>query len=274
MNDKSESSEAARWRAEAVRLERTLARLIEERECGHLVLCLENPLRPDLPTSRNPCRQCRLIENLRPDQVSLEDLPLNSRAYHALLALGCRQVSDVKRIPANQLTRFPNIGPSTAKHILEVIGATQPALPCFDREPERFATPLAPASTKSVGRKPKKKDPNGWLDLLKDIFGPGYRWRMACPINEEAFSVALGYALSRLTDRMRGVVIKRYGIEDGQRRTLAEVAEAQSVTSERVRQLQINALARLRKPSACVILRGFLPPPIGRRPQPEPAGKC
>ena len=49
-----------------------------------------------------------------------------------------------------------------------------------------------------------------------------------------------------LTARERSVVILRYGIGDGRSRTLLEVGKELSISRERVRQLEMVALAKLR----------------------------
>jgi RNA polymerase primary sigma factor len=53
-------------------------------------------------------------------------------------------------------------------------------------------------------------------------------------------------ALSDLTQRERSVVILRYGIGDGRSRTLLEVGKELGISRERVRQLEMVALAKLR----------------------------
>ena len=50
----------------------------------------------------------------------------------------------------------------------------------------------------------------------------------------------------------------RYGIPDGKRHTLREVGEKIGVTRERVRQIEAQALKRLRNPSILHQLRGYL----------------
>jgi RNA polymerase nonessential primary-like sigma factor len=52
--------------------------------------------------------------------------------------------------------------------------------------------------------------------------------------------------LARLTPRQRDVLSRRYGLHDHGIESLAEVAAALNVTRERVRQIQLEALARLR----------------------------
>ncbi len=62
-------------------------------------------------------------------------------------------------------------------------------------------------------------------------------------------------ALSTLTTRERAVVTLRYGIGDGRSRTLLEVGRELNISRERVRQLEMVALMKLRHASAAYKLR-------------------
>ena len=53
--------------------------------------------------------------------------------------------------------------------------------------------------------------------------------------------------LDQLPDRERDVIQRRFGLRNQHSETLAEVGDALGVTRERVRQIQIQALKRLRK---------------------------
>ncbi|MBC8101947.1 MAG: sigma-70 family RNA polymerase sigma factor [Cytophagales bacterium] len=57
----------------------------------------------------------------------------------------------------------------------------------------------------------------------------------------------LDTVLARLTDREREVVRMRYGLDDGAPRTLEEVGQFFQVTRERVRQIELRALKKLRR---------------------------
>jgi RNA polymerase primary sigma factor len=62
-------------------------------------------------------------------------------------------------------------------------------------------------------------------------------------------------ALSMLTPRERAVIILRYGIGDGRNRTLLEVGKELGISRERVRQLEVVALIKLRNTSDSASLR-------------------
>jgi RNA polymerase primary sigma factor len=68
----------------------------------------------------------------------------------------------------------------------------------------------------------------------------------------------LSSILNSLPERERKVLLMRYGLTDGKRRTLEEVGVAFGITRERTRQIEADALRRLRHPSVGKRLQGFL----------------
>jgi RNA polymerase primary sigma factor len=56
----------------------------------------------------------------------------------------------------------------------------------------------------------------------------------------------LGEAMSRLPERHRHVLVKRYGLDEEETATLAQLAEELKVSKERIRQLQREAERMLR----------------------------
>jgi len=65
-------------------------------------------------------------------------------------------------------------------------------------------------------------------------------------------------ALGDLPERERKVLALRYGLEDGRRRTLEEVGAAFGITRERTRQIEADAMRRLRAPEVGRRLHGYL----------------
>ena len=68
----------------------------------------------------------------------------------------------------------------------------------------------------------------------------------------------LAEVLTHLGDRERAVVRMRYGLVDGEPRTLEEVGRAFGVTRERVRQIEAKSLSKLRHPHLSDQLRDYL----------------
>ena len=64
--------------------------------------------------------------------------------------------------------------------------------------------------------------------------------------------------LKTLTPREETVLRMRFGLEDGQPKTLEEVGKEFNVTRERIRQIEAKALRKLRHPSRSKKLKDFL----------------
>ncbi len=69
---------------------------------------------------------------------------------------------------------------------------------------------------------------------------------------------AVKKALSELSEREQEVVRLRFGLDDGQMRTLEEVGRVFGVTRERIRQIEAKTLAKLRHPMRSQPLRDYL----------------
>ena len=76
-------------------------------------------------------------------------------------------------------------------------------------------------------------------------------------INKEKHN-AIMKVLNTLNEREREVISLRFGIEDGQNKSLEEVGEICGVTKERIRQIEIKALRKLRQPFRQSILQEYL----------------
>jgi RNA polymerase primary sigma factor len=91
-------------------------------------------------------------------------------------------------------------------------------------------------------------------DFVEDVSSPAPTEEVATHLLHEQLEKALG----RLPVREAQILKLRYGLEDGRVYTLEEVGQTIGVTRERVRQLEAQALNRLRQSSAHVILRDYL----------------
>jgi RNA polymerase primary sigma factor len=81
------------------------------------------------------------------------------------------------------------------------------------------------------------------------------------PSDATSFSLLkgkLGEAMVGLTERERKILELRYGLADGNPRTLEDVGREYKVTRERIRQIEAKALRKLRHPARRAKLEGFL----------------
>ena len=77
---------------------------------------------------------------------------------------------------------------------------------------------------------------------------------------EHSDQINVNFWLSQLSERQREVVVRRFGLDGQEQATLEEVGKAMGVTRERVRQVQNEALRRLRRflESDSKVLRGLI----------------
>ncbi|MEX2659130.1 MAG: RNA polymerase sigma factor RpoD [Acidimicrobiales bacterium] len=117
------------------------------------------------------------------------------------------------------------------------------------REIERIS--LDPLSLDSpVG----EEDDSNLSDFIQDMQADSPADAAARKLLNDAVREALG----ELSDRERQVVRLRFGLEDGQARTLEEVGREFGVTRERIRQIESKTLAKLRHPQRSQKLRDYL----------------
>ncbi|QSB04514.1 sigma-70 family RNA polymerase sigma factor [Natronoglycomyces albus] len=80
-------------------------------------------------------------------------------------------------------------------------------------------------------------------DLVADSDDPSPEELVIAGLERERIDVMLGH----LDERSAGIVRARYGLEDGREHSLTEVAQRFSLSRERIRQLEIQALSRLKE---------------------------
>ena len=112
----------------------------------------------------------------------------------------------------------------------------------YGREPISLHTPLGEDGDSEFG------------DLIEDseAIQPGEAVSFTL-LQEQLHSV-----LDTLSEREAGVVSMRFGLTDGQPKTLDEIGKVYGVTRERIRQIESKTMSKLRHPSRSTLLRGYL----------------
>ena len=112
----------------------------------------------------------------------------------------------------------------------------------YGREPISLHTPLGEDGDSEFG------------DLIEDS-------EAIVPADAVSFTLLqeqLHRVLDTLSEREAGVVSMRFGLGDGQPKTLDEIGKVYGVTRERIRQIEAKALRKLRQPSRSKPLRDFI----------------
>jgi RNA polymerase principal sigma factor hrdB len=77
-------------------------------------------------------------------------------------------------------------------------------------------------------------------------------------VNFTLLQEQLNDVLDTLSEREAGVVSMRFGLTDGQPKTLDEIGKVYGVTRERIRQIESKTMSKLRHPSRSQVLRDYL----------------
>jgi RNA polymerase primary sigma factor len=124
------------------------------------------------------------------------------------------------------------------------------ALP-LDRIREILRISLDPLSLDSpVG----EEDDSNLTDFIEDLTVDA----PADAATKRMLAQAVEEALGELTDREQEIVRMRFGLDDGQAKTLEDVGKEFGVTRERIRQIEAKTLAKLRHPMRSQRLKEFL----------------
>ena len=87
---------------------------------------------------------------------------------------------------------------------------------------------------------------------------PKPSWRSIARVVLASSGQSLQQVLQTLSEREAGVVRLRFGLTDGQPRTLDEIGQVYGVTRERIRQIESKTMSKLRHPSRSQVLRDYL----------------
>jgi RNA polymerase primary sigma factor len=77
-------------------------------------------------------------------------------------------------------------------------------------------------------------------------------------VQRQMLQEQLHSVLDTLSEREAGVVAMRFGLTDGQPKTLDEIGKVYGVTRERIRQIESKTMSKLRHPSRSQVLRDYL----------------
>lgn len=160
----------------------------------------------------------------------------------------CHQVGTLAAIQrvSNELALEHGREP-TVEEIAASLGVTPEetrSLRAVSKQPISLHEPLGGEGERSLG------------DFLNDPnqTNPGHQ------VDQTLLRERIAEVLRSLTPREREVIELRFGLRDGQPRTLDEVARTYGITRERIRQIEARGLLKLRQPVRSQRLAGFADP--------------
>jgi len=75
---------------------------------------------------------------------------------------------------------------------------------------------------------------------------------------EDDFSIQMNLVLSTLSEREAGILRMRYGLNGSKPSTFGEIGKVYNLTRERIRQLELKAMAKLRQPDTLAFLEAYI----------------
>ncbi|MDR6938869.1 RNA polymerase sigma factor [Arcanobacterium hippocoleae] len=150
------------------------------------------------------------------------------------------KLARVQRQMLQDLGREPTV--EELAHELDMTEEKVVEVQKYGREPISLHTPLGEDGDSEFG------------DLIEDS-------EAVVPADAVGFTLLqeqLHQVLDTLSEREAGVISMRFGLTDGQPKTLDEIGKVYGVTRERIRQIESKTMSKLRHPSRSQVLRDYL----------------
>ncbi|MCL4302357.1 MAG: RNA polymerase sigma factor RpoD [Anaerolineae bacterium] len=196
------------------------------------------------------------------DQARTIRIPVHMvETINRLVRIQRRLLQENGREPTSKeiALEMDQLSPEDAQAVREALEKNQPIDPALERRWRRAASKVRriiriaqePMSLET----PIGSEENSYLgDFIEDesVLGP------VDAASKQLLKEQLHEILDSLSERERKVLEMRFGLADGQGRTLEEVGSEFGVTRERIRQIEAKALRKLRHPIRSRKLRDYL----------------
>jgi RNA polymerase primary sigma factor len=167
------------------------------------------------------------------DQARTIRIPVHmTQVINTLVLVQRQMLQDLGREPTPQ--ELATALDMTPEKVIEV--------QAYGREPISLHTPLGQDGDAQIG------------DLIEDR-------EAIVPADAVSFTLLreqLHAVLDTLSEREAGVIAMRFGLTNGQPKTLGQIGEVYGVTRERIRQIESKTMSKLRHPSYARLLRDYL----------------
>ncbi len=196
------------------------------------------------------------------DQARVIRIPVHMvETINRLVRIQRRLLQEYGREPTSKeiALEMALLTPEDTEAVQQALDTGTPIDPALDRRWRRAASKVRriirisqePMSLET----PIGSEENSYLgDFIEDetVLGP------VDAASKQLLKEQLNEILESLSDRERKVLEMRFGLSDGQGRTLEEVGAKFGVTRERIRQIEAKALRKLRHPSRSKRLKSFM----------------
>jgi RNA polymerase primary sigma factor len=192
-------------------------------------------------TIRIPVHMVETINRLsRAERVLQQELGREPSAEEIALEMGLLAEEDQRAIQHSRQQGEP-VDPMLRRRLRRAASKVR-RIVRVSQEPMSLETPVGSEENSSLG------------DFIEDETIP----RPVDAAAQMLLREEIQQELKALTERERQVLEKRFGLTDGQARTLEEVGQEMGVTRERIRQIEAKALRKLRHPHRSKRLRDYL----------------
>jgi len=192
-------------------------------------------------TIRIPVHMVETINRLsRVERVLQQELGREPSAEEIALEMGLLAEEDQRAIQHSRQQGEP-VDPMLRRRLRRAASKVR-RIVRVSQEPMSLETPVGSEENSSLG------------DFIEDETIP----RPVDAAAQMLLREEIQQELKALTERERQVLEKRFGLKDGQARTLEEVGQEMGVTRERIRQIEAKALRKLRHPHRSKRLRDYL----------------
>ena len=192
-------------------------------------------------TIRIPVHMVETINRLsRVERVLQQELGREPSAEEIALEMGLLAEEDQRAIQYSRQQGEP-VDPMLRRRLRRAASKVR-RIVRVSQEPMSLETPVGSEENSSLG------------DFIEDETIP----RPVDAAAQMLLREEIQQELKALTERERQVLEKRFGLKDGQARTLEEVGQEMGVTRERIRQIEAKALRKLRHPHRSKRLRDYL----------------
>ncbi len=187
-----------------------------------------------------------LTQNEFDKETGIESLNLSVRARNALCSHGIKDLDRLSKLTINELRGIRNLGAKTTDEILLKMSNLG-----YELKEEVVQLEKQELSGLDTGYNFIMS-----MRFIEKLFDYPIKQRFSDNKNEEILK-RLDNSLNTLDEKNKEILICRYGILDGKFKTLEEVGDIYGLTRERIRQIELKSIEKLKEIKRSGILKTY-----------------